>query len=203
MYKVFFNSRTIILDDKIPDIKNNGHDIIFTFSDIDDLKPVLMNWLKSDEAGTLHIWHPDSGRLIDVFSSCFKVIQASGGLVKNNKAEDLVIFRRGVWDLPKGKAEPGESAEQTALREVKEECHLKRLKIKRYLITTYHIYFLADIPVLKKTRWFEMYFEGKVEPRPQKKEEITRTMWLPFNKLSLISGNTFANVLEVMKAGQL
>jgi hypothetical protein len=59
------------------------------------------------------------------------------------------------------------------------------------------------MPVLKKTRWFEMKYEGKEEPRPLKKEEITKTIWLPFNQLNLISGNTFPNVLEVIRAGQL
>jgi ADP-ribose pyrophosphatase YjhB (NUDIX family) len=203
MYKVFFNGRTIILDDKPPEIEKKGHDFVITFRDISDLKPHLIKWLKSDSESNLHIWHADSDQLIDIFSSCFKLIPASGGLVKNSKAEDLVIFRRGVWDLPKGKAEPGESMEKTALREVEEECHLKKLKINRFLINTYHIYFIGDMPVLKKTRWFEMKYEGKEEPRPQKKEEITKTIWLPFNQLNLISGNTFPNVLEVIRAGQL
>jgi 8-oxo-dGTP pyrophosphatase MutT (NUDIX family) len=202
MYKVFFNSRTIILDDRIPDTGKNRDDLVITFNDIDDLKPGLMKWLHSDMKGTLYIFHSDPGRLFDTFSSCFKVIPASGGLVKNSEAEDLVIFRRGVWDLPKGKSEPGESPEQTALREVSEECHLKKLKIKRYLITTYHIYFLDDIPVLKETKWFEMEYEGKKGPRPEEKEDITEIRWLPFRQLGLISGNAFPNVLEVIRAGQ-
>jgi 8-oxo-dGTP pyrophosphatase MutT (NUDIX family) len=203
MYKVFFNGRKIILDDKPPVIEKNKYNHIITFVDISDLRPRLMDWLKSDREENLHIWHSDSERLINTFTSCFTLIPASGGLVKNSKAENLVIFRRGLWDLPKGKAESGESPEQTALREVQEECHLKRLTIKRYLITTYHIYFLNDTPVLKKTKWFEMKYEGKENPRPQKKEEITKTIWLPFSQLNTISGNTFPNVLEVIRAGQL
>lgn len=203
MYKVFFNGRKIILDDKLPDIEKNSHDLIIMFRDISDLKPRLMDWLATDRDSNFHIWHSDLEKLKDHFSSCFALIPASGGLVKNSKAEDLLIFRRGVWDLPKGKAEPGESSEQTALREVKEECHLKKLKIKRYLITTYHIYFLNDEPVLKDTRWFEMKYEGKEEPMPQTREEITKTMWLPFSQLDTISDNTFPNVLDVIRAGQL
>jgi 8-oxo-dGTP pyrophosphatase MutT (NUDIX family) len=203
MYKVFFNGRKIILDDRVPDIGENRHDLIITLRDISDLKSRLMDWFKSDQGGDLNIWHSDSVRLINTFTSCFTLIPASGGLVKNSRAEDLVIFRRGIWDLPKGKAETGESPEQTALREVKEECHLKKLEIKRYLITTYHIYFLNGAPVLKETKWFEMKYAGKENPRPQKKEEITKTMWLPYNQLNTISENTFPNVLEVIHAGQL
>jgi len=203
MYKVFFNGRKIILDDKLPDDKTNSQNVIISFRDIGDLRLRLMDWLASDQESNLHIWHSDCEKLMHNFSSCFTLIPASGGLVKNSKAEDLVIFRRGVWDLPKGKAEPGESPEKTALREVKEECHLKKITIKRYLLTTYHIYFLNETPVLKDTKWFEMKYEGKKDPRPQTKEEITRTMWLPFSQLNTISDNAFPNVLEVIRAGQL
>jgi len=189
--------------DNQPDFQKKSGDNILIFRDVRDLKPGIMQWLKSESEGNLHIWHQETERLMDYFGSCFCLIDASGGLVKNNKGEDLIIFRRGVWDLPKGKAEPGESPEQTALREVGEECNLKDLKIKRFLIDSYHIYFIDATPVLKKTRWFELKYEGKSSPRPQRTEEITKTIWLPYSKLSLISGNTFQNVLEVIKAGQL
>ena len=203
MYKVFFNSRTIYLLDSQSDYEKKAGEKILIFRDISDLKSGIMKWLKSENERNLHIWHQQTDRLMDYFSSCFCVINASGGLVKNKNGEDLIIFRRGVWDLPKGKAEPGESPEQTALREVKEECNLKDLKIKRFLIDTYHIYFIDDTPVLKKTRWYELKYEGKRSPRPQEKEEITKTIWLPYSKLSSISGNTFQNVIEVIKAGQI
>jgi ADP-ribose pyrophosphatase YjhB (NUDIX family) len=203
MYKVFFNSRTIYLLDNQPGPEEALYENFVTFRDIRDLESRIMKWLKSEDKGNLNIWHQETERLMDYFSSCFQIIYASGGLVKNNKGEDLIIFRRGVWDLPKGKAEPGESPEQTALREVGEECYLKDLKIKRFLINTYHIYFIDDTPVLKKTRWFEIKYEGKNSPRPQKTEDITKIIWLPFSKLNLISGNTFLNVLEVINAGQL
>ena len=46
------------------------------------------------------------------------LIQAAGGLVVNEKGEVLFMFRRGKWDLPKGKLDPGETLEACALREV-------------------------------------------------------------------------------------
>jgi ADP-ribose pyrophosphatase YjhB (NUDIX family) len=203
MYKVFFNSRTIFLVDKKPDPGNSTEANTWIFSNAGELKLRILNWLKSDTKNDIHIWHQDNDELLKNFCSCFQNINASGGLVKNEKGEDLVIFRRGKWDLPKGKEEPGESPEETALREVAEECNLKGLKIRRFIMNTYHIYFICDIPVLKKTRWFEMTYEGKEAPNPQLKEEITKTMWLPYSNLASISGNTFKNVLEVIRAGQL
>ena len=60
-------------------------------------------------------------------------IQAGGGLVENEKGEILFMFRRGKWDLPKGKLDPGESLENCALREVKEETGIRILELKRFL----------------------------------------------------------------------
>lgn len=55
-----------------------------------------------------------------------KIILAAGGVVERETAagrEFLVIHRRryGDWCLPKGKLHPGETPEQAALREVREE----------------------------------------------------------------------------------
>jgi hypothetical protein len=74
------------------------------------------------------------------FVARFTLIEAAGGLVKNSKEEYLFIYRLGKWDLPKGKAEYNESPEETAIREVEEECGLKNLKIEKKLGKTFHTY---------------------------------------------------------------
>ena len=50
----------------------------------------------------------------------------------NFKNEILLIYRNGVWDLPKGKIEFGESYEDAALREVAEETGVKNLYLKNF-----------------------------------------------------------------------
>ena len=53
-----------------------------------------------------------------------KHIIAAGGVVfriEHEVVSILLIFRNGVWDLPKGKLEKGESIEMCASREVSEE----------------------------------------------------------------------------------
>ena len=57
-----------------------------------------------------------------------KVI-AAGGLVTNDKNELLIMFRRGKWDLPKGKLDEGETIEACALREVREETGIEHLEL--------------------------------------------------------------------------
>ncbi|NJM16629.1 MAG: NUDIX hydrolase [Bacteroidales bacterium] len=42
--------------------------------------------------------------------------------------------------MPKGKEEPGETMENAALREVKEECGLTGLRVKHHICNTYHCY---------------------------------------------------------------
>jgi 8-oxo-dGTP diphosphatase len=73
-----------------------------------------------------------------------KDVRAAGGIVwrvpEGGTLEVLIVHRPRYddWTLPKGKAEPGETDEQTALREVEEEtgfrCHLGR-EVARSLYT--------------------------------------------------------------------
>jgi 8-oxo-dGTP pyrophosphatase MutT (NUDIX family) len=59
------------------------------------------------------------------------VVRAAGGVIsrrsRRGELEVLIIHRkaRGDWSFPKGKAEPGESDEDCALREVEEETGLR------------------------------------------------------------------------------
>ncbi|HET8546820.1 MAG TPA: NUDIX domain-containing protein [Bryobacteraceae bacterium] len=51
------------------------------------------------------------------------MILAAGGVLCRGSTEIMVVHRKrhADWSLPKGKLEPGESFEQAALREVREE----------------------------------------------------------------------------------
>ena len=93
----------------------------------------LLNFIdkaeKSKEALNIYIHHESLKLLKSDFFSLFKVIKAGGGLVMNAKGEVLLIFRRGSWDLPKGKKEKGEKRKQTALREVQEETGIQNLSL--------------------------------------------------------------------------
>ena len=65
-----------------------------------------------------------------------ETVKAAGGLVINKKGEILFIFRKGMWDLPKGKLDSGELLDETAIRETSEETGipLKKLKYNKELI---------------------------------------------------------------------
>lgn len=85
------------------------------------------------------------------FVSLYTLIEAAGGLVKNEEDKYLVIFRRGKWDLPKGKLDYDETPEQAAVREVEEECGIGQLRILKALPATFHTYPEGGKRILKNT----------------------------------------------------
>ena len=136
--------------------------------------------------------------MIDEFSCMFRVIEASGGLVQNNKGEFLFIFRHGKWDLPKGKLEKDESIENAAIREVSEETGITNIKLKNFITNTYHTYRLGNATILKKTHWFNMDYDGNEPLIPQKSEDILQAEWVRINQLKNILKNTYDTIHEVI-----
>ena len=59
------------------------------------------------------------------------LIEAAGGLVKNENGDYLFIYRNDKWDLPKGKIEKDEKTKVAAVREVEEECGIAVSKLRR------------------------------------------------------------------------
>jgi ADP-ribose pyrophosphatase len=111
-------------------------------------------------------------------------LNASGGLVQNGFGEYLLIFKYGKWDLPKGLPEADEQPEQTALREIAEECGLLTLQLGEALPVTRHSYWQDGILCFKKTQWFRMYVEGRPDLQPQPEEGIERCLWCPPDELA-------------------
>ncbi|MBP9151638.1 MAG: NUDIX hydrolase [Flavobacteriales bacterium] len=124
------------------------------------------------------------------FSSHFKIVEAAGGLVKNSNGDWLFIHRNGMWDLPKGKMEKGESIEECAVREVAEECGIAEPTIIRPLSTTYHTYTLKGQRVLKPTYWFLMKSNDTSELIPQTEEGISEVKWIAtMEAIELVKGS--------------
>ena len=94
--------------------------------------------------------------------------------------EVLMIFRRGVWDLPKGKMNSGESLRECALREVGEEVGAHQLKIDVPLGTTTHEYERGGVHFVKTTHWYLMRSSAE-SFYPQKEEGIEAVSWLAWS----------------------
>ena len=134
------------------------------------------------------------------FCANYKIIEAAGGLVFNDKNKILMIFRNGKWDLPKGKIELGELTKDAAIREVEEECGIDNLQIDSKLINTYHTYNLNGVNILKKTYWFKMITSTNKSPKPQINEGITKVEWCDNIRVSICMRNTYATIKDVLNS---
>ena len=159
----------------------------------------------------------DDRKVVKEFVSGFTLVPAAGGVVKNERGEILFIFRRGKWDLPKGKVKgrktkdegrekksekrkaKGEWLVAEAIREVKEETGLMEVEVVRKLQSTYHIYFEKGKQVLKETYWFEMVSSGDQKLAPQTEEEITEVRWFKTDELDMVLENTFESLKSIIE----
>ena len=130
-----------------------------------------------------------------------KKIVAAGGLVLNEKGELLMMLRRGYWDLPKGKLDEGETIEECAVREVKEETGLQNVVLGEKIGITHHEYF--DIHVLgnvrKETHWFLMRANGNENLTPQTEEDIVEIKWVAKEDLQPYLEQSYKNIVEIIK----
>ena len=131
-----------------------------------------------------------------------KKIEAAGGLVINEKNEILCIFRRGKWDLPKGKIENGETPEIAAIREVKEETGIIELNIHSFICETSHIYFDTYIQeeVLKIVYWYKMNALSTEILIPQITEDIEKIEWISLTHISNILNNTYPSITQIIQS---
>jgi 8-oxo-dGTP pyrophosphatase MutT (NUDIX family) len=190
--KLYLEDREIILTGEImPD----GEWYHFDFVNIPD----FIRRVRTENLKRVYLYHPDVAGRMKVLESIFDVIEGAGGLVLNEKNEILFINRRNVWDLPKGKMEQGESAEETALREVKEECGIESLESVGFLRDTYHIYWESGRRKLKITHWFLMRAESGQNLQPQTFEGIDKVEWLGRHSRELKEGKIYKSIRDLLK----
>jgi 8-oxo-dGTP pyrophosphatase MutT (NUDIX family) len=131
--------------------------------------------------------------------SMYQPIMAGGGLVFNEHGALLMIFRRGKWDLPKGKLDEGEDIATCALREVTEETGLDNIQLNGHLCDSYHIYTQDDGQYLKQTVWYKMIGTSDEKLKPQKEENILEARWVSEKEMSQFVGRTYEAIREVLK----
>jgi ADP-ribose pyrophosphatase YjhB (NUDIX family) len=199
MVKVFSQDKIIhfINSQKLYTAKEDS--ILVSIQSGDEMRLLYDELVNKNNLREIYFFNKDANELFNYFSSMFRIIEAAGGLVKDNKNEWLFIFRNGKWDLPKGKVEKDEKVKEAAIREVEEECGIKKLSILRELPSTYHTYFMEERAILKRTYWYEMNCNDASTLVPQLEEGITEVKWFSKNELKPVYDNTYESVIEVMK----
>jgi 8-oxo-dGTP pyrophosphatase MutT (NUDIX family) len=199
MYKIFFKDRVVFLTDRIDDDLTNDFGAIHKLGSEGELKKFINNFEKNENNKEAFIYHHNKYVLLQKFRSCFKNLLAAGGLVWDSKKENfLTLIRLGRADLPKGKVEKNETFEQTAIREVTEECGIEPPDIIKPLGMTFHTYHLGVEHILKETHWFEMIYKGNSVAIPQKEENITEISWLPALQAKKFAKRTYPSIREII-----
>src|SRR5437870_3335010 len=122
-------------------------------------------------------------------------IVAAGGIVENEEKKILFQFRRGKWDLPKGKLDDGESLEECAVREVEEETGVKNIELGELVGVTSHFYNEKEQEIEKETHWFAMKVFGEQQLVPQVEEDIFELRWVAEHELQDYLKNSFKNIV--------
>ncbi|MEZ4740683.1 MAG: NUDIX domain-containing protein [Flavobacteriales bacterium] len=134
------------------------------------------------------------------FQDRHRFVLAAGGLVVDEEGRLLTIKRLGVWDLPKGKVEKKEVVEDAAVREVQEECGLKKVQLVRPVTSTWHTYERKGRQELKRTDWFLMQASASEDLVPQSDEGIEEVRWIDRAELTAVLENTYSSLIPVFTA---
>jgi 8-oxo-dGTP pyrophosphatase MutT (NUDIX family) len=172
------------------------------FSPSDEEVAQTIRLLERGELPMAVLRSPNPETVMEQVKSHFTEFVAAGGLITNATGEVLLMFRRGKWDMPKGKQDEGESLEACALREVQEETGLQNIRLGHLITETWHYYSLKEKRILKHSYWYRMYFTGTELTIPQIEEDIVDIQWIRPDNLGKYMQYSYQNIVDVVaKAG--
>jgi 8-oxo-dGTP pyrophosphatase MutT (NUDIX family) len=193
-YRIYINEKVILLTESEPKKKES---YVRIDADVFDLK-IIYTWILAHQSKLFYVLSNDAKAFLKTVAKNVILIEAAGGLVKNENKEYLFIYRQGKWDIPKGKIEKGEAVKTAAVREVEEECGIKVSSLEEKICKTYHVYIMRGDVVLKKTHWYKMRCKAQNKLKPQKEEGITDARWFKKGHIEPIVKNTFPSIMDVL-----
>lgn len=162
-------------------------------------RSVIELFLHLPTTAELHVnWPEGPVSFFKTLFSDFRMHEAAGGLVFDQKRRLLVLIRHGIPDLPKGHLDQGENHAEAALREVGEETGLSDLHILEQAPETWHAYHHDNCWHLKRTQWFIMKVFDAQHLKPQTEEGITELLWLEGRDLPDVRGKTYRSLAETL-----
>ena len=197
MYKVFINEKVFLLGFNLKRSFFSDKVTFVSCYTLEDFNNVLKSSKKNEQ---VIVNFPTLRVMEKIIAKRYRIVEAGGGLVLNQHNEVLFIFRKGKWDLPKGKLEKREKRKEGAVREVEEECGITGPVVQEELITTFHKFKNKGKECIKKTHWFLMSYEGNEELVPQLEEDITKVKWMAADKFDKVFKNTFPSIIDVLEA---
>ena len=193
MYRVYINDTALIIADSLPGGLGNYQQI--DEQEFDFLK--FYKAVKTNPGSVNVVLTKDPKLFFKNIRKPFQLIKAAGGVVRNDENQFLFIFRKGKWDLPKGKLDEGEKTKVAAVREVEEECGIKVSERGDKLCKTWHVYEERGQIIFKKTTWFNMKADRQ-QLIPQLEEGITEARWLSSADFDYVKQNTFPLIRDII-----
>jgi len=169
------------------------------FTDRKQLKDILDKFLEGFYT-EVYIYYDNINELFKNLKIFFNYQESAGGIVFNRYRQILFLRKSLLWDLPKGKIEKGETIEEAALREVREETGLNNLTIITALPSSYHMFKRNSQLFLKKTYWFKMIYNGFSHPKPLKKEGIIEARWFDPEQVQFMLDSVHPNLISLLKS---
>ena len=200
MYKIYINEKLLHLVDleeaksRFPGTEENP--VLPYLGKKSQLKKAK-KWLEQNDFASITFYNPKPSKILKDFIKIVFPFYAGGGLVRNAKNQYFFIFRRGHWDLPKGKIDPGETVAEACEREVFEETGIKAT-ITQELVTTYHTYIYKQQPALKITTWYLMDTQSD-EFVLQTEEDIDKGKWIDLQGALRDLQPMYINIQEVIR----
>lgn len=199
--KVYYNDKPIVLcsNARYYADENSETTSYLQLYSLDDanLKQALTHLDEVSGQGVI-IEVGDKDAALSRMMEAFPEVRAGGGLVYNPTGDLLMIFRRGKWDLPKGKQDEGETIEACTLREITEETGLSQIELGEWVCDTWHIYQEKGINKLKHTTWFVVHNTANENFVVQAEEDITEAQWVNPANIAPFAGNTYRAIKELL-----
>ena len=195
MYKVFVENRPVLFTQNS---ENYSHSVCVNALHVEDVQLLVQN-IKEQITYTNPLVIQCTDTEVE-FSRLFRQHEralAAGGVVRRGD-EILVIRKNNMWDLPKGFVDFGETTEQTARREISEECGIVGHELVRPLIDTWHTYMYLERQVLKQSQWFEFHYSGTKNTFPQSDEGILDAVWMSENQLNTQLDECYGSIRDVL-----
>ena len=157
-------------------------------------------WQNRSDGSSLVLVGEDADEVWENFCANYRFVQAAGGCVTDEHMRLLAIHRLGLWDLPKGKVDPGEAVDHAAVREVREECGLVNVELLQRLCETWHTYERKGIQHLKRTDWYLMRASSSEQLVAQHEEDISEVRWMDAAGIAELERGTYPSLLPVIAA---
>jgi 8-oxo-dGTP pyrophosphatase MutT (NUDIX family) len=205
MYKIYINGTPLYLvsSEEVKDFgPSTEKKIILRYAGKKKFLVNIVHQLEtSDRFEGIVVFDLDVEKIWTDFQKIYKLVTAAGGAVFNSEGKVLLIHRRGSWDLPKGKMDPSETPQETAVREVQEECGLRQITLGAPILDTLHTYEHKGNRVLKTTHWYLMQTTDN-QLVPQTEEDIEQAIWADLDAFLAAPNGVYGNILDVLRKVQ-